>query len=338
VFAIGTGGGLIHRWWDGELWSDWEDLGGSLAATPSVVSWGPGRLDGFGLGADGAIWHYWWDNGAWSGRESFAGDFTSGPTAISPAPDRIALLAAGTDGDIYDRSWDGISWEPTLWDQVGAAKIRLPNRYGFSVDLVHVTTTRSLDADTDSAEASVAAGNWPVRTTTQWIGDIGGLTTPKEVQTNLLHFEPVTVELCEAVVFNYLVVNNGHADQKVLDDALVKAAGSITADSVSSISKALGAGIGAITVVELGGTILAPVIGSLLGSLVDFLLGKLGNVVFANCDGLVAAEQVAMTGLDLHLKTSSGPLTTTTPHPGTDSASGCGDNSHYEVIWTIGQV
>ena len=31
VFAVDTGGGLIHRWWDGELWNDWEDLGGSLA-------------------------------------------------------------------------------------------------------------------------------------------------------------------------------------------------------------------------------------------------------------------------------------------------------------------
>src|SRR6266851_8157543 len=102
--------------------------------------------------------------GAWSGRETFGGDFTSGPTAVSPAPNRIDLIAPGTDGDIYDRTWDGTSWQPPLWDQVGAVKIRLPNRYRFSVDLVHVTTTRSLDADTDAAQASVGAGNWPTQT------------------------------------------------------------------------------------------------------------------------------------------------------------------------------
>ncbi len=276
--------------------------------------------------------------GAWSGRETFGGDFTSGPTAVSPAPNRIDLIAPGTDGDIYDRTWDGTSWQPPLWDQVGAVKIRLPNRYRFSVDLVHVTTTRSLDADTDAAQASVGAGNWPTQTKTQWIGDIGGITNPKESQTNLLNFEPVTVELCEATVFNYLVLNNGHADQKAIDAALVKAGESLTSDSVTSISKDLGAGIGAILGVEIAGTILAPVIGSLLGSLVGWLLDQLGGIVFANCDGLVAAEQLALTGQDLHLKTASGPLTTTTTHPGTDSSTGCGDNSQYEVTWTISRV
>src|SRR6266851_8157542 len=102
------------------------------------------------------------------------------------------------------------------------------------------------------------------RQKTQWIGDIGGITNPKESQTNLLNFEPVTVELCEATVFNYLVLNNGHADQKAIDAALVKAGESLTSDSVTSISKDLGAGIGAILGVEIAGTILAPVIGSLL--------------------------------------------------------------------------
>jgi hypothetical protein len=63
----------------------------------------------------------------------------------------------------------------------------------------------------------VGAGNWPAQTKTQWIGDIGGLSDPKESQTNLLNFEPVAVELCEPVVFNYLVLNNGHADQKTID-------------------------------------------------------------------------------------------------------------------------
>jgi hypothetical protein len=84
----------------------------------------------------------------------------------------------------------------------------------------------------------------------------------------LLEFEPVTVELCEAAVFNYLVLNNGHADRKSIDSALVNAGQSLTSGSVSSISKDIGAGIGAILGVEIAGAIMAPVIGSLLGSLV----------------------------------------------------------------------
>jgi hypothetical protein len=115
---------------------------------------------------------------------------------------------------------------------------------------------------------------------------------------------------------------NGH-----IDTALVKAGESLTSDSITSISKDLGAGIGAILGVELAGSILAPVIGSLLGSLVGWLLDQLGGIVFADCDGLVAAEQVAFTGRDLYLKTVSGPVTATTTHPGTDSPTGCGANS-----------
>jgi hypothetical protein len=119
---------------------------------------------------------------------------------------------------------------------------------------------------------------------------------------------------------------------------LVNAGGSLTSDSVSSISKDLGAGVGAILGVEIAGTVTAPVIGSLLGSLAGWLLGQLGDIVFADCDGLVAAEQLAYTGRDLYLKTVNGPLKMTTTHPGTTSPSGCGANSQYDVTWTISQV
>ena len=344
VFAVGTDAGLWHRWWDGEFWSDWEALGGSLTATPTAVTWGPNRLDVFALGTDGTIYHYWWDTDSWRGRESLgknsstAGSFTSGPTAISPAPNWIDLVAPGTDENLYYKVWSGSTWQQNGWGFTGSEKMKLPTRYQFSVDHVHVTTTRSLDADTDTSQASIAAGNWAIQTKKQVIGDIGGLSNPKEAQLNLLNFEPVTVELCEAVLFNYLILNSGNADQKTIDAALVSAGTSLTSESVSSVSKNLAAGVGAIVGVELVGNIVAPVIGSLLGSLVGYLIGKLGNIVFANCDGLVAAEQIALTGRDLHLKTANGPLTMTTVHNGTDSPTGCGSNSQYEVIWSIKRV
>ncbi len=34
----------------------WESLGGVLTSKPSVVSWGPNRLDVFALGTDSAAW------------------------------------------------------------------------------------------------------------------------------------------------------------------------------------------------------------------------------------------------------------------------------------------
>jgi hypothetical protein len=185
VFAVGTDGALWHRWWDSEIWNDWESLGGGLTQTPSVVAWAPGRLDVFGLGLDAAIHHFWFDNQAWSGREALGGNqftFTSGPTAVSPTQHWINLVGPSTS--IYSKVWNGTSWVPTNFEQFGGG-LKLPTRYRFSVDHVHVTTTRSLDADTDAAVASIGAGNWPIQTTTQRIGDIGGLSTPKEAQLNL---------------------------------------------------------------------------------------------------------------------------------------------------------
>jgi len=309
-----------------------------LTATPTAVTWGPNRLDVFALGTDNLIYHYWWDTDSWRGRELLSGGqtFTSGPTAISPAPNRIKVVAPEINKNLLSRVWDGITWDPS-WRQHGS-HTHLPTRYKFSVDHVHVTTTRALDSDTDTAQATLGIGNWAIQSKKQEIGDIGGLSSPDSSQLNLLDFEPITVELCEAVLFNYLILNSGNADQKTIDAALISAGTSLTGSSVASVSKNLAAGVGAIVGIELVGNIVAPVIGSLLGSLVGYLIGKLGNIVFANCDGLVAAEQIALTGRDLHLKTANGPLTATTTHPGTDSPTGCGSNSQYEVTWSIKRV
>jgi len=347
VFAVGADGALWHRWWDGEIWNDWESLGGALTQTPSVTTWGPGRLDVFGLGLDGTIHHFWFDNQAWSGHErlsgSFGGKFASGPTAVSPTQNWINVVGPGREGTdvdigIWGKIWNGTSWTPVNFDQVGFNHL-LPTQYHFSVDHVHVTTTRSWDADTDAAVAAVGAGNWPVQTVAERIGgDIGGLTSPKSADFFRLHFDPVSIELCEASIFHYMIVNNGNADEKVLDAALLKAAGGdngIASEGAQAVATGLAAGVGAITGIEvIGTTILAPVIGSLLGSLADYLLGKLGEIVFANCDGLVAAESIVYSGRDLFLKTRDGPVTVTTVHHGTPA--GCGDNSVYEVTWTIG--
>jgi len=44
----------------------WENLGGILTSPPSVVSWGPNRLDVFGKGTDSALW---WVSSSLSTRE-----------------------------------------------------------------------------------------------------------------------------------------------------------------------------------------------------------------------------------------------------------------------------
>jgi hypothetical protein len=268
-------------------------------------------MDVFATGTDGAVYHFWWSDETWYGPESFQGDMTSAPTAISVSPNHLNVLAPGKDQNIYHRAFDGAGWTPAFWDELGGHVV-LPTRYRFSVDFVTCDEPRSFISDTDTAQATISPGNWPLQSISQAIGDIGG-THPSQAQTNLLNFEPVTVELCEDVSFNYIVVNNGHADQVSLDTALISAGSALAS---AGIKAATGS--------------------SILGAVAGWLLGKLGSFLFQDCDGIVAVEQVTFSGRDLHLKTENNELgAVITVHPGTDSPSGCGGNSQYEVTWSI---
>lgn len=322
VFAIFRDGFLWHRWWDGAIWNDWESMGGSnnetgagFISAPAAVAEAPNRLDVFAIGVDNNVYHFWGSGDSWSGPEAFAHVpiMKSAPTAISTQANRLDLFAPGADQGVKHRRFNGAAWEPVYWESLGG-QLKLPTQYRFSVDYVYADVTRSLHSDTDTASASIGAGNWPTQTETQSLGTIGG-THPHTAQTNRLDFEPITVELCEEVVFGYLVVNNGSADQQFLNEALVKVGEDLVEDAVA-----------------------VPVIGSLVSMLSAWLLGELGDVVFADCDGIVAVERIKLLGRDLHQKTAQGPYTVTTVHPGTDSNTGCGDNSRYRVTWSIRRV
>jgi hypothetical protein len=124
------------------------------------------------------------------------------------------------------------------------------------------------------------------------------------------------VEMCETATFNYIVINNGHADQVSLDAAIT----------------AVGTAIASKVIVVATGV-------SVLGSAAGFILAALGSFLFQDCDGLVAVEQNIFTGRDLRLQTAVGSLASvTTDHPGTDSPTGCGANSDYEVTWSVVQA
>ena len=65
-------------------------------------------------------------------------------------------------------------------------------------------------------------------------------------------------------------------------------------------------------------------------------LVEAGLLLFADCDGVVAAGTLPFKCSDLIKRTSSGQkISDNTDHPGTDSADGCGSNSHYSTSCTI---
>ncbi|GAB2723532.1 hypothetical protein GCM10010442_50930 [Kitasatospora kifunensis] len=124
LFGVGTDGKIWHRYWNNPGgWGSWNvdfatpPPGLASGATPTVTSWGTGRLDLFVRGKDNAIWHLDYSNG-WSTWESLGAKIISDPAATSPNNGRIDLVGLGTNNNIWHKYWTPgtgwTSWSPDL--------------------------------------------------------------------------------------------------------------------------------------------------------------------------------------------------------------------------------
>jgi hypothetical protein len=342
AFAVTKDGSLGHRWWDGMIWNDWEDLGVTAinhfyVGTPSVLSATPNRIDVLVLGDDTDLYHLWLENGSWKGPEPVDPGHNPGAggigdcAVISTAPGSFHAFHASLGGPITESTFDGLGWTP--WQQTGI-HLNLPTRYSFSVDFVTAVEPRSLNADTDTAQVTLKVGNWKSATVIEGIPNIGG-THPSQWGPARLTIGPVIVELCDSVAFNYTIVNKGDPTPDLMEKAMNLAGRKLADLAIDSVSKGLSAGFDAITGVEISSLLTVPVLGPLLGLIEGWLFDELKSIVFADCDGIVAVEQPVYLGRDLHQLMAGGELRKTTQHPGTDSNWGCGENSLYEVTWTV---
>lgn len=322
VFAIGMDHALWHTWWNGIFWNEWENLGGEFMSAPSITSSRPNQLDVFAIGKEGDLQYRWWDGFIWTDWESLGGNITSAPTVVSRAPTLLNVLLPVENVqsqpqdvvhhtyNIFHRSFDGTAWHPPFMESL-AVHLRIPSRYHFAIDWMDPKTTRSLVSDTNYLSSSVRAGGWPAVTQTRLFDGVSG--PPWLVNMN---FEPITVEPCENVVFNYLIVNNGHEDRQTFDNAV----------------KEIGAGLADAGVKALSGS-------GLLGTIAGKVTGLLIGFAFADCDGLIAVEQAIFSGKELQAMTTElQPFSKTTNHPGTDSPAACGANSNYDITWSVARV
>jgi hypothetical protein len=147
----------------------------------------------------------------------------------------------------------------------------------------------------------------------------------------------------QPAVFTYIIVNNGHSDpnavEKELEQLASKLAGAGAQAAAKAISDALvdtiGAAVGA-AIGSLVGTAIVPVIGTALGALAGWIVNEAEQLIFADCDGPVAAGVHAFVGSQLRAAThNGGVLQTTDNNPGVDSPQGCGSNSMYETTWKV---
>src|SRR5690349_5190568 len=200
----------------------------------------------------------------------------------------------------------------------------------FSLDNFRITETRSLHNDTDYVSVSIKVGAKAPISSTRAMGDVNNGTH----QVGLSVSADIPADNTP-VVFSYVVINNGHSNHATLEKDTEAALTALGNAGVKAASTAAGAAIGAALGASLG-TAAVPLVGTALRALSGWLVGEIGSILFANCDGVVAAGVRIYTGAQLLQQTTGGrKLTETVQHHGTDSPTGCGSNSVYFTTDTI---
>ena len=109
-----------------EASAQWQSLFGSMVSAPSLVSWGPGRLDVFALGSGDHRVHHKWAARQTDGQMQWAPFGQHGTrrsetrwtrrSSPSPArgPERLDIFARGGAGDVVHMFYD-----PTVPDTLG---------------------------------------------------------------------------------------------------------------------------------------------------------------------------------------------------------------------------
>ena len=200
-----------------------------------------------------------------------------------------------------------------------------PSRFAtFTMDNFGISDTRSRHEDTDFVFLSATVGANPPVFAKKSMGDVNNGTHSVGLSIEVDIPDDDTI-----VVFNYLIMNSGHGDDNTRTKAAQAALSTVAKEIVNH--KAVTAGAIAV------GTILVPLFVSAIAAIAGVLAAvEVGLLLFADCDGLVAAGALPFTGRDLIRQTSSGQkISQNTNHPGTDSPAGCGSNSRYTTACTI---
>src|SRR4029077_6096514 len=175
----------------------------------------------------------------------------------------------------------------------------------FTMDSFGISNTRSLHNDTDFVYLSATVGANPTVFVKKSMGDVNNGTHSVGLSIEVDIPDDDTI-----VVFNYLIMNSGHGDDNTRTKAAQAALSTVAKEIVNH--KAITAG--RIRV----GTILVPLFVSAIAAIAGVLaVVEVGLLLFADCDGLVAAGALPFTGSDLIRRTSSGQkISQNTDHPG----------------------
>jgi hypothetical protein len=345
LWGMSRDGEIVTCWEETSVgpkaWSGWDNFqppppGGwpPLKFAAAIMPGGAAQI----WAAHQAIIETWWK------VDGTPGAAWTQPTNFQPPPGgvvlaiTVAVLANSTPQVIVlTRSGLWSCWKETT--QPGAAwttwtPVRQPptivSIYAISIDSFTANTIRSAHTDTDYLGATIQVGTNPPISYSSGSWEVSsGDTEPVGLISN-----QVGANDADSVVFNYMIINSGYSDSSQLQSELKSALAGLASKGAQALASSLTAAGGALEGAEIGTDVL-PVVGTAIGALAGWIVGQLLGIAFADCDGTVAAEQVAATGFLLRSNTTWGTWRHTTVHPGTNSPAGCGANSVYTVNWSI---
>jgi hypothetical protein len=207
-------------------------------------------------------------------------------------------------------------------EKLGQAVSQASDKYIVRIAGLVADETRSLDEDEIIVGLSARVGNDPPMTANKFLGDVEDHAQPPinlDVGPFTLSGRPLS--------FSFIVENQGGANAQTATKAGEAAAGLLLSSGVGS------------------------------GVLAAYnILGKIAPGIFVPgaCNGIVAADEKVFSSEEITAKTSGpvrdsgnlppdghidqaggGRMGSSKPYPGTDSATGCGSNSKYWVLWQI---
>ncbi len=265
---------------------------------------------------------------------------------LAGSPNRPALIPTGKDSSGLMLAWRAlenstVSYSPLLLP---------PQVIEFSIPDYIIDNMRTGHAGIKDGSDTVYAGlaakvkGQPISISTKESGN----HTSGEVGVAGLGSALLTIHPGDIVYFHYALINWGagapsatsflektanmllNAVEKA-DEAAIQ---SLTGLPLSQLSpQESGALIGA----QIGCTI--PGVGVILGAIAGWLADDVWGFAFPDCDGPVAAGLYILDAETIRgITAGEGIYIRTDDNPGVNSASGCGNNSHYQVIWNVGLV
>lgn len=197
-------------------------------------------------------------------------------------------------------------------------------------------------SDTVYANIGVKVKGKPAVLKTVFAGEMTGGTYGQNLVSGAIRIEDT-----DTVYFSYGAINSSSGASQatqLLEKAASTVLSAVERADEAAIEKLTGVPLSQLTPQEAGalvgaqlGNLILPGFGAVIGALAGLFASSLIGFVFPDCDGPVAMGLYVFTAGQIRnaLAAGHGVYDQTDDNPGTNSASGCGDNSDYQIVWNV---